>query len=84
MDLPRIYFDTNDGDPEWGYELKFSQSKKDIEAIGADIHDGIRVVIYMTDELEMEAELKFEHELGYWKAIPDLSTIRYLDGNSPD
>jgi len=78
--LPRILFDTNDGTAERGYELKFTQSLEDIAAIGQQIHEGMQVVIYMPEELEFIATLKFDREAGWWLGVPIAGTIKYLDG----
>lgn len=80
--LPRIFFDTNDGSIEGGYELKFDNSLKDIEGIGRPLTEGEKVVIYMPDELEYIATLKFDSTYGYWVAIPIPETLRYLDGST--
>ena len=81
--LPRIFFDTNDGSEERGYELKFAHSLTDIAAIGSPLCDGMLVVIYMPNELEYVARLKYDGEFGYWLGIPVEGTLRYLDG-TPD
>ncbi len=81
MGLHRVFFDTNDGNPEWGYELNFPRSKDDLKRIGPDVCDGMRIIIYMPDELEVEANLKYDDKLGCWKAMPDMKTVKYLDGS---
>ena len=80
-ELPRILFDTNDGSEEYGYELKFDVSMKDIEAIGSSIHEGMLVVIYMPNELEFLATLKFDNESKHWLGVPVSGSIKYLDGS---
>ena len=42
----------------------------------------MRVVIYMPEELEMEAILEFDHDpkWGGWTAKPIMETIKYFDG----
>ena len=80
--LPRIFFDTNDGSVHDGYELKFDQSWKDIEAIARPLSDGEQVVIYMPNELEFIATLKFDSDRGYWLAFPIEETMNYLDGSN--
>jgi len=47
-----------------------------VRAHGDALVEGLRVVLYMTDELEVEGTLVFEQ---IWRGIPDWSTIRYLD-----
>ena len=78
--MHRIYFDTNNGNDKWGYSLNINGSKADLALIGDGLCEGLKVIIYMTEELEMEAVLKFDNDLGYWKALPIKSTIKYLDG----
>jgi hypothetical protein len=74
--MHRIMFDTNDGNSQFGYELKFADSLKDIAAIGNDLRDGLRVIIYMPRELEMEAVLKFDPMAGIWLGIPVAGTTK--------
>jgi hypothetical protein len=51
-DLPRIFFDTNDGVDVDTYSLDFANSWEDIRRLGDSLHVGMRVLLYMTDELE--------------------------------
>jgi hypothetical protein len=58
MTLRRIYFDTNEGDgtgDDIRYDLGLRRSREDIAAISDQLQEGMRVIIYMTGELEMEA-----------------------------
>jgi hypothetical protein len=77
--MHRIFFDANDGTMELGYNLNFPTSKKDLDAVGNDLSDGLHVIIYSPNELEMEAILKFDHKLGFWVGRPIPGTITYLD-----
>jgi hypothetical protein len=43
------------------------------------LQEGMRVIIYMTGELEMEAVLTFAPEEGVWIASPIQGTIKYLE-----
>ncbi len=79
--MHRVSFDTNEGSHDIGYWLHLPNSLLDIASIGNNIHDGLHVIIYMPDELEMEAVLKFDKEGGFWKAIPIPDTIKHLDGS---
>jgi hypothetical protein len=74
----RIYFDTNEGDEDDRFDLGIPGSLKDIAPIADNLRDGMRVVLYMTDELEVEAILEFEPKYGHWLARADWSTIKYL------
>lgn len=79
--MHRIYFDTNDGNLEEGYSLNINGSKTDLARIGDELCDGLKVIIYMTNEIEMEAVLKFDNDHGYWKAMPIKGTIIDLSGS---
>ena len=74
--MHRIYFDTNEGNGK-RYALWLSASRSDLASISSELRDGLRVIIYMTDELEMEATLEYDAEQGAWMAIPDDSTIKH-------
>jgi hypothetical protein len=45
-----------------------------IGALGEKLQAGQRVVLYMTDECEVQATLQFD---GIWLGCPDWSTIQY-------
>jgi hypothetical protein len=81
MSFPKVFFDTNDGSIECGYWLGFAQSRKDLEAIGDALHEGTTVIIYMPDELETTATLRFDATERVWWADPIEGTITYLDGS---
>ena len=81
MPMHRIYFDTNDGAEDGRYGLWVRGSLKDITPIADQLYDGLRVIIYMTGEVEMEAVLRYDSDRSAWTAIPDASTLRYLDGS---
>jgi hypothetical protein len=74
----RIYFDTND---MFGgrYELGLPGSLRDIEPIADKLRDGMHVIIYMTNELEMEAVVSFDVERNRWMAAPVEGTIKYYE-----
>lgn len=74
--MHRIYFDTNEG-VEGGYGLWLSASREDIARIPGGPQDGMRVIIYMAGEVEMEAVLAFMPEHAAWIASPVAGTIRY-------
>jgi hypothetical protein len=80
MSLPRVFFDTNGGNMERGYWLGFERSKEDLERHRAGVAEGAVVVIYMPDELEMVATLRFDPSERIWWADPTPGTIRYPDG----
>lgn len=66
---PRIFFDANAGTHGVGYILWFDRSKADMAAI-KDLRSGLLVRLYMPGELEVDATLQFDAELGCWRGIP--------------
>jgi hypothetical protein len=81
--LHRIYFDTNDG-TMGGYPLHCRGSLEDIQPIADKLKEGMRVVIYMTGELEMEAILEFDRGNSLWIGRPIEGTLKYLDDLEPN
>jgi hypothetical protein len=79
MRLHRVYFDTNEGTPGRGYGLWLPNSKEDLARITGGPREGMRVIIYMSGELEMEAILTFHSEWNAWTAEPILGTTKYLE-----
>jgi hypothetical protein len=67
----RVFFDSNVGTSKEGFILWFDQSRRDIENIEPEAHDGARVIIYMPEELEFSAVLKYDSCLGVWRGFPD-------------
>ena len=81
--MHRIYFDTNSATPDGRYDLTVRGSLADIARIADPLIDGQRVVLYMPGELEVEATLRFDADWNNgWTAIPDMSTLRYVDGSN--
>lgn len=78
----RVFFDTNDGSIEHGYWLGFDQSRNDLEALGGELREGSMVTIYMPNELEMTATLRFDTKEKVWWADPVSGTTRYLDSKA--
>lgn len=72
--LPRIFFDRNVG-TEDDYWLAVPQSVADLEAFRDQLSEDVRVVIYMPDEIEMEAILHHDDRLRIWIATPIPNTI---------
>ena len=68
--MHKIYFDSNNGSFENGYDLNIEGSRLDIEKITEEIREGMRVIIYMDDDVEFEAILRFDKEINYWVAHP--------------
>jgi len=80
-DIPRIFFDTNEGHPDSGYWLTLDPSLRDLAALGDRLSEGLEVIIRMPDELEMHATLRHDPDQGMWLADPIPGTIVYLDGS---
>ena len=77
-DLPRIYFDSNAGTADGRYILSIVGALQDIERLGDVLRPGMRVLLYMTDELEVEATLEYDSQRQHWLGLPDDSTMRVL------
>ena len=74
----RIYADFNCIDVNDRVLLHTVGSLEDLRNIqdrGEEILEGMRVILYMTAEFEVQATLVFEK---IWMGIPDWSTIHYL------
>jgi hypothetical protein len=83
--VPRIYFDTNVGPAASDgsvYGLWLSNSLSDLAAIPGGPKEGMRVVVYMTGELELEAFLKRDPASGRWLASVIANTTTFLDGSA--
>jgi hypothetical protein len=68
QDLPRVFFDPNEGPDSIRYALWLPQSLTDLDRI--EPADGMRVVIYAADCSEMEATLEFDRCCDGWTARP--------------
>jgi hypothetical protein len=78
--LPRIYFDANETDDSGpnAYLLSIFGAQEDIQLLGDSIRPGMRVLLYMADELEVEATLQYNSQNQYWVGHADMSTLRRL------
>jgi len=77
--LARIYFEENDSGPEKdSYYLGTSQAQEDIKRLGDAARPGLRVLLYMGDELEVEATLDIERQFNIWLARADWLTVRHF------
>lgn len=77
--LHRIYFDASEIDELGRYDLGIEGSREDLKRLSGLLKDGLRVVIYQTNELQMEAFLEFDMEQQQWTARPIENTTTYLD-----
>lgn len=71
QNLPRVFFDPSEGPDNIRYALWLPQSLLDLDRIGAEPHDGMRIVIYAADGREMGAILEFDRCCDGWTARPD-------------
>jgi hypothetical protein len=76
-----VFFDSNDSNGDGDFFLTTSRSEKDLSGIGADLKDGLRVMLVMPDEFEVEGALCFDARLKCWLGRADFATIRYLNGS---
>ena len=77
--MHRIYFDENAGDEQDRYDLGIPGSLADIEPIAAELTEGLRVILYDEQELEVEAVLEYQPKYNRWMARPLWETLRRLD-----
>jgi len=78
-ELPRIYFDTNESEDTDLFNLSIPGSLKDIHGLSDSLRPGLRVLLYMTDDLEVEATLEYDNVYKRWLGRADWTTIRHLD-----
>lgn len=72
----RIYADFNSQDEAGRVCLNTVGSLRGIEAHRDELREGLAVILYMTDEFEVNGTLIFDQNI--WKGIPDWSSIKYL------
>jgi hypothetical protein len=71
----RIYADFNSTDEHDRVCLNTVGSLADLHAQETEVVNGARILLYMTNEFEVEAILVFDK---IWMAAPDWKTLRYL------
>ena len=74
----RIYCDWNNRIDAERFDLGCVGSLEDIKQHAGVLKEGLKVMLYQTDELEAEGTLAFDEELMRWIAVPDWSTARYI------
>ena len=72
----RIYADFNHCDEQYHVVLNTVGSLADIKKHSDALVEGMRVLLYVEDEFEVEGTLIFDK---VWRAIPDYATLRYLN-----
>jgi len=81
-DLPRVWFSGNDRAAINLYGLWLPRSVADLERLGGELREGLRVIIHEPGELEMEAILSYSPEFEAWVARGDEDTLVYYpEGN---
>ena len=71
----RIYADFNTQDEQGRVVLTAVGSRRDIEEHEGMLAEGM-VLLYMTDEFEVEGTLVFDR---VWNAIPNYATLHYIN-----
>jgi hypothetical protein len=71
-----MYFDENERDEHGGFDLIIPGSQHDIEAAGADLRDGLHVILYDNAEIEVEAVLRLDTRYRRWMGSPIWSTLK--------
>jgi hypothetical protein len=74
--LHRIYFDENAGDENGRYDLGIPGSRRDLAPVAGELSNGVHVMLYDGQEIEVEAVLEFDAASDRWMALPLWDTIR--------
>ena len=72
----RIYFDPNEGDERDRSDLGIPGALRDIEPVAAEMAEGMHVILYDNEELEVEAVLELDRASERWMARPLWDTLR--------
>jgi hypothetical protein len=74
-----IYFDGNEGDDQDRFDLGIPGSLRDIEKLSGELTEGMHVILYDDEELEVEAVLEFNPKHKIWMGRPLWDTLRRFD-----
>jgi hypothetical protein len=74
--MHRIYFDANEGDERGRFDLGIPGALRDIEIISSELAEGMHVILYDNEELEIEAVLEFDQKYQRWMASPLWNTLK--------
>ncbi|MFN0110517.1 MAG: hypothetical protein ACKVZH_16805 [Blastocatellia bacterium] len=74
--MVKLYVDFNSCDEQGRVCLNTIGSLESIKQYGETLENGMKVLLFMKDEFEVQGTLFFE---GIWLGIPDFSTIRYYN-----
>jgi hypothetical protein len=72
-----IYFDENAGDEKGRFDLGIPGSLRDIAPIAGQVRDGLHVMLYDNEALEVEAVLEFEPAYQRWMARPLWDSVKH-------
>lgn len=78
--MDRIYFDENAGDERGRYDLGIPGSRRDLEQLAGKLGNGVHILLYDGQEIEVEAVLEFDQASNRWMALPLWNTLRRSDG----
>jgi hypothetical protein len=77
--MDRIYFDENAGDERGRYDLGIPGARRDLDRLAGKLGDGVHVLLYDGQQIEVEAVLEFDPTSNRWMASPLWNTIRRRD-----
>ncbi len=69
----RLYADFNHRDEQGRVLLDTVGSLADVETHASELRDGMRVILHMNEDFEVEGTLLFD---GVWVAVPDFATLQ--------
>lgn len=73
----KILADFNNKDEHGCVRLSTVGALEDIATHRRELREGMEVILYEENDFEVRAKLIFD--LGMWKGIPDMDTLRYYD-----
>ena len=76
--MDRIYFDENAGVEHGRHDLGISGSRRDLERLGSKLSNGLHVMLYDGQEIEVEAVLEFDQVSNRWMALPLWNTVQRI------
>ena len=76
--MRRIYFDANEGDEAGRFDLGILGAVRDIDPVASELTEGMRVILYDNEELEVEAVPEFHLASGRWMGSATLSHLEAI------
>lgn len=91
MSLPRIYADFHNLDDENRVRLTCAGTARDIERLGIELTEGMRVTLYTddaddlgrSDEMFVEGLIRFSDPDRSWVAVVDWTAVRHASDVQP-